>query len=125
MQNTDPSRAEESHSTPDAKIKAAVFALWTQFQETMFSRLSLIEGASSDALKSSLNEGQRREARNAAHKLAGSLGTFGFGEGSKLAAELESILDGEASLTPMESGRLRDLAKMLRQEMERGPSPPA
>lgn len=116
---------EENHPTGDDKLKAAVFALWGRFQETMFARLSLIEQASGAALKKSLNDELRGEAWNAAHKLAGSLGTFGLGEGSKLASELETLLEGVAPLSPEESCRLRDLAKMLREEIERGPSPSA
>jgi HPt (histidine-containing phosphotransfer) domain-containing protein len=116
---------EENHPTADDKLKAAVFALWGRFQETMFARLSLIEQAGNAALKSCLNDEQRAEALSAAHKLAGSLGTFGIGEGSKLASELEKMLGGVAPFSTEESCRLRDLSKMLRQEMERGPSPPA
>jgi HPt (histidine-containing phosphotransfer) domain-containing protein len=115
----------EHHPATDNKLTATVFALWTRFQEMMFGRLSLIERAISAASNNSLNDEQRGEALSAAHKLTGSLGTFGLGEGSQIAAQLEAILERTAPLGPEEFRRLADLGKMLRQEMERGPSPPA
>jgi HPt (histidine-containing phosphotransfer) domain-containing protein len=105
-------------------MKAAVFALWERFRETMFARLNLIEQAGGAALTDSLRDEQRIQALAAAHKLAGSLGTFGLGNGSKIASELEVILEGTEPLPLMQSNRLRDLAKGLRQEMERGPVAP-
>ncbi|HEV2349595.1 MAG TPA: Hpt domain-containing protein [Terriglobia bacterium] len=125
MHTDDPIPVKENPPSADDKIKAAVFALWGRFQATMFARLSLIEQASGAALKGSLNDEQRSAAWNAAHKLAGSLGTFGLGEGSKLASQLEMMLEGGARFSPEESSRLKDLAEKLRQEMKRGPSPPA
>lgn len=123
-QNAGPISMEQNRPTPEDKLKAAVFALWNRFQDTMFARLKLIEQASGAALKSELNEEQRSEAWNAAHKLTGSLGTFGLGEGSKIASQVEAMLGEAAPFSADESCRLRDLAKLLRQEMERGPSPP-
>ncbi|HLY62006.1 MAG TPA: Hpt domain-containing protein [Terriglobia bacterium] len=115
----------ENHPSSDDKLKVAVFALWSRFQETMFARLALVERAIEAGIGNSLNDEQRGEAGNAAHKLAGSLGTFGLGEGSKLAAQLEAMLEGASPFGPEEYRRLGELAKMLRREIERGPSPPA
>jgi len=116
---------EEDHSNAGDKMKATVFALWDRFRGTMLTRLGVIEQTYGAALKASLNDGRRREAEEAAHKLAGSLGTFGLGEGSKLAAELETILHGRAPFSPDEFRRLRELTELLRTEIERGPTPPA
>jgi HPt (histidine-containing phosphotransfer) domain-containing protein len=40
----------------------------------------------------------RRDAEHEAHKLAGSLGMFGFPTGSELARELELMLEGDAPI---------------------------
>jgi HPt (histidine-containing phosphotransfer) domain-containing protein len=104
-------------------LKAAVHALWERFQQTMFGRLESIEKVYSGSTEDSFTHEQRVEARNAAHKLAGSLGTFGLGEGSKLALELEGVLEGETPLSQDDHCRLMSLAQKLRKEMERGPTP--
>lgn len=125
MPITDPANMEENHGPADDQLNTAVFALWGRFRETMFARLKTIEMASGAALTNSMSDAQRGEALNAAHKLAGSLGTFGLGEGSKLASKLELMLEGAELLGSEQSHHLGELAKMLRKEMERGPTAPA
>ena len=48
-------------------------------------------------------------AQHAAHQLAGSLGTFGLGEGSDLARELEDRFDAGGPGATAVSARLRAL----------------
>ena len=52
----------------------------------------MIEGAVSQSGDSVLNNESRAAATHAAHQLAGTLGTFGFWEGSEHAAALERLL---------------------------------
>ena len=83
----------EELRTPPEKIRAAVAALWEKFSENLFGRLALLEQASRALREGCLSAELRQEAAMEAHKLAGSLGTFGLAEGSKLAAEMELILE--------------------------------
>jgi hypothetical protein len=124
-QSAEPTKMEENLPNAGDKMKAAVFGLWDRFKGTMFARLGVIEQTYRAALKAPLNEERRRDAEKAAHKLAGSLGTFGLGEGSKLAAKLETMFQGPTPFSPDEMGRLRELTELLRTEIERGPTPPA
>lgn len=124
-QSAEPTNMEDKLPNAGDKMKAAVFGLWDRFKGIMFARLGVIEQTYAAALKASLNDGRRRKAEEAAHKLAGSLGTFGLGEGSKLAAELETMFQGRDPFSPDEFRRLRDLTELLRAEIERGPTPPA
>ena len=71
-----------------------------------------------------LSKELRQEAEMGAHKLAGSLGTLGLPEGSKLAEEMEWILQAGALRNPAQSDRLAELVGSLRREMEQGPSRP-
>ena len=114
---------EENPPNDDKELKAAVYALWRRFHQTMLGRLDLIDQACKGTSEYPLGREQRLEARDAAHKLAGSLGTFGLSEGSRLASQLEGILEREAPLSPDDHCRLLGLAQKLRKEMERGPSP--
>ena len=115
----------EGLQSPAGKTQAAVAALWERFAEKFFERLSLLERTCDALRKGNLNEELHREAVTAAHKLAGSLGTFGLGRGSKLAEEMESLLDAGNLRDPARSARLAELADNLRKELEQGPPPPA
>ena len=72
-----------------------------------------------------LSEELRQEAEIGAHKLAGSLGTFGLSEGSNLAEEMELIFQAGEPRNQAQSERLAELVGSLRKELERGPSRPA
>ena len=105
-------------STPD-NIRATVAALWTKFSGKIFGRLAVLEGVGEALREGRLNEELRQEAEMEAHKLAGSLGTLGLAEGSRLAEELESILQAGVPLNQAESHRVSELAGSLRKELER------
>ena len=115
----------EELRSPAEKTRAAVAALWEKFSETLFGRLALLERAIGALREGSLSEDLRQEAEMGAHKLAGSLGTFGLPEGSKLAAEMELIFHAGIPRDQAQSERLAELVGSLRKEMERGPSRPA
>jgi len=110
---------------PPEKTRAAVAALWERFAKTIFERLALLERASRALQEGSLSEGLRQDAEMGAHKLAGSLGTFGLPEGSKLAEEIESIFQAGGLRDQEQSDRLSELVGSLRKELERRPTPPA
>ena len=60
------------------------------------SRIGVIQQAAVDLPDGELDEDGRRRAQGEAHKLAGTLGTYGFSQGSYLARELEQTgLSGE------------------------------
>src|SRR4051794_30362541 len=58
--------------------------IWVQHRETMYARVDLIALALADGTK-------RGAARDAAHQLAGTVGTFGFPRAGELARTLEKM----------------------------------
>ena len=100
-----PNSAEEQTETefnsaarsPDPSEIAAV---WLQHKEAMSDRLAVLEKIAitlkennCDQHTAALRDRQlKQEAILAAHKLAGSLGSLGFSDGSKLAREIEDFL---------------------------------
>jgi len=83
--------------TPTASHIAAstnqrIAALWQRNQPLVLERLALLDLAAADASSAALSPALREEAAAIAHKLAGSLGMFGFPEGTHLARELEQSL---------------------------------
>lgn len=93
--------ADAPNSTADAQDKTAALLakLWVKIRPIVEERLSVLDRAAAAAGQGSLPDELRIEARNSAHKLAGSLGMYGFDEGTRVARELEQLLDA-GSPTP-------------------------
>ncbi|HEY9809813.1 MAG TPA: response regulator [Halomicronema sp.] len=101
------------------KMKASVALLWEQFKEPIKKRVTTIEEAV-EALKDGLlGEELQLSAEREAHKLAGSLGTYGFAEGSQIARKLEHFF-GSSHISNEEEPVLRKLVNALRAEVEGG-----
>lgn len=98
-----------------ARVKELLKQLWTQHRETVFERLSIIEHASARALE--LDSDALIEARSAAHKLAGALGTFGFQQGTEWARESERLFE-RGLLTEADRSHLIDNARSIRALIE-------
>ena len=75
---------------PDTKQK--LMEIWHRNRDQVLERLALLDRA---AQARPLPESLREEATSVAHKLAGSLGMFGFADGTRLARSLEEHLDGD------------------------------
>ena len=73
--------------------------LWVKYRSMSLARLATIERALTALNQGSLTEELRDQAAHDAHKLAGSLGTFGFHAASEAASEIEKLFSGEKSPT--------------------------
>jgi len=107
--------------TNDDEFAAEIARVWDTGKAAMHARLDAVDAAGAALLAGSLDEGRRAAASAAAHKLAGSLGTFGLPEGSELASELELMLRAPGVPAVM---RLAELAERLRAIVRAGPVPP-
>lgn len=75
-----------------AAIHDKLNAIWKASKPALLERLATLE-ASCEALRvSPADESARQTAHDAAHKLAGVLGTFGLARGSRIASEIECIV---------------------------------
>ncbi|HYH83808.1 MAG TPA: response regulator [Longimicrobium sp.] len=121
-----PAAEPGAHPAAEGKADAladAVRQAWERFRGPVTARVDAIEAAAIALLEGGLDEETRRHAEREAHKLAGSVGTFGFAQGSRLAREVETLLQGSAPLGQAEALRLSDAAVALRRELARPPSP--
>ena len=109
---------------PGTAASAAIAKIWERFRGVMFERLAAVEEAARAAAEGQLSEGPRRQGEREAHKLVGALGTYGLMEGSRIAREIEDLLEGSATLPPGAAGRLASLGVSLRQVMEEFGVPP-
>ena len=77
----------------DAKRAELLSALWERHHGTNAERVGALESAALALVDGDLSPSLREDAKTAAHKLAGSLGTFGFEEGTRIARTAEAQLE--------------------------------
>jgi len=104
------------------EVLDAVAAIWVRRKEEVLRRVDVLDSTVLALLEGELGEQLRQEAAREAHKLAGSVGTFGFAHASRVARELEHLLDTPAPLDPSRVPRLSELVVDLRQELGRSPA---
>lgn len=95
------------------KVHAATNRVWNQFKERFAAQIACLEAAANSLTIDNLTIEQRQQASVEAHRLAGSLGIFGFKEGSSLAKELEELLHPDNSLTREQAAQMSLLVKQL------------
>ena len=98
-------------SEAEQKTASLLTAMWLRIRPIVEERMVALDGAADAVAAGSLSEELRKEAHGSAHKLAGSLGMYGFDEGTRIAQQLEVLLE---SMRP-DSARLTALVVELRQ----------
>ena len=96
----------------------ALDTMWARFLPEISERVRVIEEAAAAAVVGKWSEKRRVSVHQAAHKLAGTLGTFGLGRGTDLAREAE-ILFTRDELGSEDAARLKKIAGAIR-EIVRG-----
>lgn len=81
--------------TPEAQTEAAIAELWESFKGPILERLTLLEDVIADLEQGTLSEDMRQEGQRTAHKLVGSLGMFGYPQGSEIARLIEMIFQSD------------------------------
>lgn len=127
-----PEKMNSGKSTPEPNASAsnqertlaAVRQVWERFKGPILERLTPIDEAVAALQAGTLEEELRSQAEQQAHKLAGSLGMYGFGEGSHMAREIEQALERLSPNDPVSPAliaNLQALVAQLRQDIERPP----
>ena len=92
-------------------------AIWERYYHQTIERAELIERAIAALSAGTLITAARTEACQAAHTLAGALGTFGLPLGSQAAKQIELLLDVNLDLTPTQIDLLQSSVNDLRREI--------
>ncbi|XDE61614.1 response regulator [Arthrospira platensis BEA 1257B] len=100
------------------QLNQSIQKVWERFRETLDDRIITIEKAIGAANDGQINLLMQQQTRQEAHKLAGSLGTFGRREGSTVAREIELILQLDTPLIIEHLPSLSILIGRLRQIVE-------
>lgn len=103
---------------PQAEVRLRTDALlrdlWKRKLPAVRDQLRTLEQALAMIDADTLTAPLRSDAIMAAHKLAGSLGMFGYHDGTRFARELEACLDSDQPLSrPAFAGLLRQLLASL------------
>lgn len=88
-------------------------AIWVEARPRILDRLAALESAATAAVAGEMTEEQRAHAESEAHKLAGSLGMFGFDEGSRVALEIEQTLEAQPPAASQLAEQVQALAAAL------------
>jgi len=92
------------------KTRALLADLWRRNRPVIEARLATLDRAS--AASDPMPEDLRLAALDVAHKLSGSLGMFGFEQGTVIARDLEQLLDDprpDARRIAILAGQLREM----------------
>jgi diguanylate cyclase (GGDEF)-like protein len=138
--STTPSKSAEAHQPSKQQTLHILSKVWDKYQPRVSQQVEVLERAiatlppTTDDLESTSPperlppadlEDLWQQAKQEAHTLAGSLGTFGLVKGSKLARKIEHLLPQSPCLDCTQIARLRDLITELRQEINQFSRQPA
>lgn len=104
------------------KNQSTVDKVLERFWSTFKDQVAVLEQAKAALFAGSLEADLHQAARHESHKLAGSLASFGYPEGSKLARSIEHLLIEHFSFPPETLTRFAELVAALQQELTRKPS---
>lgn len=120
-----PSRSE-TPATDDGPQEVAdtlMAELWERFKDSFSLQLDVLDRVVVAGQTGALTTDGWQEAKHIAHKLVGSLGVYGLPQGSRLARQIETLLQTERSLTAAELEQVTDWLAALRQELQQKTSP--
>ncbi|MEI2580495.1 response regulator [Scytonema sp. PRP1] len=127
LSTSDPSPSPSSTSSPSSSLtpeeikqqtQRITAGAWERTKDKLSERVTVIEQATTALLRDALLDELLSKAHAEAHKLAGSLGLFGFGYGSSLARQIEELLEAEEPLVQQQKLHLSELVVALRRELQ-------
>ena len=95
-----PASISQPSPTQIEQTRLAVSQIWQQTKHMSISRMEVLERALQALVQGTFTEELRLAAEQNAHKLHGSLGLFGYTEGSQIAKELETLFESIAVQNP-------------------------
>lgn len=100
----------------ESKIDALLTSLWERGLPLLRERLDVLDRAATATGAGELSQDLRIEAVEIAHKLAGSLGMFGYDHGTEVARQIEQLL----GVPPRATNHLTALVGQLRETLQIG-----
>ncbi|MBD2533561.1 response regulator [Nostoc flagelliforme FACHB-838] len=108
---------QDGKKKPGSKDITPVNRVLEKFRNSFGGQVVVLEQAKTALLAGNLKQELQQQALREAHKLAGSMGSFGYPEGSRLARKIEHLLLEDSSLSPEQMSDFSQLVTALRQEL--------
>jgi len=108
--------------TPATKDITNICQVIQHFRHSFNQQIEVLEQVKVSLLAGNWHEELQQIAKNEAHKLAGSMGIFGYLEGSRLAKALEHLLSQHKTLTNNDIAQFCQLVAALQQELTKLPT---
>ncbi|MBE9226051.1 response regulator [Phormidium sp. LEGE 05292] len=115
--------SQEAETEKKHKVMTSINKVIEQFRDILQEQLAVITAAKTAFLTGNLDEKLYQSAKYEAHKLAGSLGSFGYPEGSRLARTIEHLLQKKFPLSSEDMARFVQLVTALQKELSKSPIP--
>jgi diguanylate cyclase (GGDEF)-like protein len=107
----------------EQRVMAKVAQIWQSTKFHSIGHVTMLEHTISSLPNGELSDELARMAAQAAHKLVGSLGMFGFQDGSQLARQVETLFQTTLPLKQEQISQLKALILELRQVVENASVP--
>jgi DNA-binding response OmpR family regulator len=117
--NSDADRTTKQQSP--ARDRSAIDKVLQRFRGVFQQQVAVLEQAKTALLAGNLETELQQASKNEAHKLAGSLASFGYPEGSKLGRSAEHLLMKSSPLSSEEITQFSELVTALQQELAKPP----
>ncbi|MFB2972946.1 response regulator [Aerosakkonema sp. BLCC-F183] len=101
--------------------RSAIDKVLERFQGVFKQQIAVLAQAKTALLAGNLAAQLQQTAKQEAHKLSGSLASFGYPEGSKLARSAEHLLMNDRPFAPAEITRLSEVVTALQEELAKPP----
>jgi DNA-binding response OmpR family regulator len=103
----------------DMEVMADIAKSWLSFKEHLSEQFELFEQVIAHLANGTRDRALWQQAEVNAHRLIGSLGTFGLSQGSDIARQIEQLLQAEVVSHQSAALQLAEWVEMLRQIVER------
>ncbi len=110
--------------TPGKQLQAiaSIAQILEKYRPRLTQQIALLRQAYNALAAGELTDELQERAIQEAHKLAGSLGPFGYLEGSNLARKIEYLLMSPTPLGPAETRQLEEWTRRLSEELTKPPT---
>lgn len=110
-----------AHAAPEevtGKLHDLLTTLWERSRQSIGERLEVMRAAQRTLRANPADKSARKAGADAAHKLAGILGTFGLPEGTNLARRAEVMLESPAAIQTFDLEALQRIIEQLHRMIE-------
>ncbi|ALF54962.1 multi-component transcriptional regulator [Nostoc piscinale CENA21] len=117
-------QTQQIDTTVTAKRQTAIASInktLERYKDTFHQRVSVLEQAAQALHQRRLSSKLRQQTSQEAHKLAGTLGSFGYTTGSKLAQSIEHLLIQDKNLTSQDAVKLSQLIAQIKETLTQSP----